>query len=113
MRNAELKDRRRSALLPPVLCYHRIGGPVELGVTRVARSSFARQMNALARAGWRTLTLAEFSQRVTHPTSRIPHLECLLSFDDGYASLGEHVYPVLDDVGFTATTFLITDYVGR
>jgi len=29
----------------------------------------------------------------------------LLSFDDGYASLAEHVYPVLADVGFTATTF--------
>ena len=113
MRSAELKDQRRSALLPPVLCYHRIGGPVELGVTRVARSTFARQMNALAYAGWRTLTLAEFSQRVTHPASRIPHPEFLLSFDDGYASLGEHVYPVLADVGFTATTFLITDYVGR
>jgi len=36
-----------------------------------------------------------------------------LTFDDGYASLAEHVYPILADVGFTATTFLITDYVGR
>jgi peptidoglycan/xylan/chitin deacetylase (PgdA/CDA1 family) len=86
---------------------------LELGVTRVARSSFARQMKTLARAGWRTLTLAEFSQRVAHPASRIPHPEFLLSFDDGYASLAEHVYPILADVGFTATTFLITDYVGR
>ena len=102
-----------AAALPPVLCYHRVGGPLELGVTRVARSTFARQMNALARAGWRTLTLPEFSQRVTHPASRIPHPEFLLSFDDGYASLAEHVYPVLADMGFTATTFLITDYVGR
>src|SRR5438128_468601 len=50
MRNAELKDQCRSALRPPVLCYHRVGGPLELGVTRVPRSSFARQMNALARA---------------------------------------------------------------
>ena len=98
---------------PPVLCYHRVGGPLELGVTRVGRSTFARQMNALAHAGWRTLTLTEFSQRVTYPASRIPHPEFLLSFDDGYASLAEHVYPVLADVGFTATTFLITDYVGR
>jgi peptidoglycan/xylan/chitin deacetylase (PgdA/CDA1 family) len=113
MRNAELNDPRRSAFLPPVLCYHRIGGPAELGVTRVARSIFARQMTTLARAGWRTLTLAEFSQRVTHPASRISHPEFLLSFDDGYASLAEHVYPLLADVGFTATTFLITDYVGQ
>jgi peptidoglycan/xylan/chitin deacetylase (PgdA/CDA1 family) len=95
---------------PPVLCYHRIGGPLELGVTRVGRSVFARQMTALARAGWRTLSLAEFaSRRTAHGVQRT----FLLTFDDGYAALGEHAYPVLADLGFTATTFLITDYVGK
>src|SRR5437879_6957147 len=112
MRNAELRDQRRSALLPPVLCYHRIGGPVELGVTRIAGAVFARQMNTLARAGWRTLTLDGFASNV----QRGVVASCnafLLSFDDGYASLAEHVYPLLAEVGFTATTFLVTDYVGR
>jgi peptidoglycan/xylan/chitin deacetylase (PgdA/CDA1 family) len=115
MRSAELKDKGRSPLLPPVLCYHRIGGPAELGVTRVARSTFAGQMNALVRAGWRTLTLDEFAERLRpgYSAFHTPHSAFLLTFDDGYASLAEHVYPLLADVGFTATTFLITDYVGR
>lgn len=95
---------------PPVLCYHRIGGPLELGVTRVGRSVFARQMTELAKAGWRTLSLDEFaSPRTAHCAPRT----FLLTFDDGYASLAEHAYPVLADLGFTATTFLITDYVGK
>ena len=55
--------------LPPVICYHRIGGPLELGVTRVTRAVFARQMHALARAGWRTVTLREFA---THVQRRVP-----------------------------------------
>jgi peptidoglycan/xylan/chitin deacetylase (PgdA/CDA1 family) len=93
---------------PPVLCYHRIGGPLELGVTRVGRSVFARQMTALARSGWRTLTLDEFGAAA--PGARRTFL---LTFDDGYASLADHAYPVLADLGFTATTFLITDYVGK
>jgi peptidoglycan/xylan/chitin deacetylase (PgdA/CDA1 family) len=97
---------------PPVLCYHRVGGPLELGVTRVGRSTFARHMKALARAGWRTLTLNEFASNVQRGVVASPNT-LLLSFDDGYASLAEHVYPVLADMGFTATTFLITDYVGR
>jgi len=115
MRNAELKDQRRSALQPPVLCYHRIGGPAELGVTRVAKSVFARQMTTLARAGWKTLTLDQFAERLRpgHSAFRTPHSAFLLTFDDGYASLAEHVYPFLADVGFAATTFLVTDYVGR
>ncbi len=96
--------------VPPVLCYHRIGGPLELGVTRLGRSVFARQMTALARAGWRTLALTEFAGlRTAHGAPRT----FLLTFDDGYASLAEHAYPVLADLGFTATTFLITDYVGK
>lgn len=93
---------------PPVLCYHRIGGPLELGVTRVGRSVFARQMTALARAGWQTLTLDEFSRTTPHTPRTF-----LLTFDDGYASLAQNGYPVLADLGFTATTFLITDHVGK
>ncbi len=97
--------------MPPVLCYHRIGGPLELGITRVARSVFARQMTGLARAGWRTMTLDEVAAVGTHaprPTHRL-----FLTFDDGYASLAEIAYPVLADLGFTATTFLVTDFVGQ
>jgi len=110
-----------AAVTPSVLCYHRIGGPLELGVTRVGRSVFARQMAALARAGWRTMTLQEFALRrdvvgAQHAAplhDRTTPCEFLLTFDDGYASLAEHAYPVLEDVGFTATTFVITDYVGK
>lgn len=96
--------------LVPVLCYHRIGGPLELGVTRVGRSVFARQMTALARADWRTLTLSEFANDSRPHAARRTFL---LTFDDGYASLAEYAFPVLADLGFTATTFLITDYVGK
>ncbi len=74
-----------AALTTPVLCYHRIGGPLELGVTRVGRSVFARQMTALARAGWKTLTLEQYAscRRADVPTCKA----FLLTFDDGYASL--------------------------
>jgi peptidoglycan/xylan/chitin deacetylase (PgdA/CDA1 family) len=115
MRIAELMGEVRPAARPPVLCYHRVGGELELGITRVAKSVFARQMKTLARAGWKTLTLDQFAERLQPGYSpfRSPHSAFLLTFDDGYASLAEHVYPVLADMGFTATTFLITDYVGR
>ena len=101
---------RDAGVTPPVLCYHRIGGPLELGVTRVGRSVFERQMRSLGSAGWRTLTLSEFADpRTAHHSPRT----FLLTFDDGYASLAEHAYPVLERLGFTATTFVITDFIGR
>src|SRR5205807_1526981 len=61
MRIAELMGEVPPAARPPVLCYHRVGGQLELGVTRVAKSVFARQMTTLARAGWKTLTLDQFA----------------------------------------------------
>ena len=98
--------------LPPVLCYHRIGGVLELGVTRVAQSVFGRQMATLARAGWRTLTLDEFASRRQRGVVAPCH-EFLLTFDDGYASLADQAYPIVAEAGFTATTFLVTDHIGR
>lgn len=97
----------------PILCYHRIGGPPELGVTRVSRAVFERQMTALARDGWRTVGLEEFARHVRARHGVPLHgREFLLTFDDGYASLADHAYPILEHLGFTATTFLITDFVG-
>lgn len=103
---------------PPVLCYHRIGGPLELGITRVSQRVFARQMTALAKRGWRTLTIEQYQQAASpylFPVSRLfsDGKDFLLTFDDGHASLAENAYPVLADLGFTATTFLVTDYIGR
>src|SRR5690348_7983316 len=65
-------------------------------------------MTALARDGWRTLTLAEYAA-TPHSVPRT----VLLSFDDGYASLADFAYPLLAELGFTATTFLVTDFVGK
>ena len=95
-----------------MLCYHRVGGPLELGVTRLSRRVFERQMRALAAAGWRTLTLGAFLARCHDPAAGSDR-ELLLTFDDGYASLADRVYPLLAELGLTATTFLITDFVGR
>ncbi len=102
-------------MTPPVLCYHRVGGPLELGVTRVSPKVFRRQMHSLAKAGWKTLSLAEFTAALRPAQSAIrnPQSAFLLSFDDGYQELADHAYPVISEVGFTATTFLITDYIGR
>jgi peptidoglycan/xylan/chitin deacetylase (PgdA/CDA1 family) len=96
-----------------VLCYHRIGGPLEIGVTRVSPAVFRRQMEALARDGWRTLTLVEYESRLACPLSPVARPEVLITFDDGDAGLARHAYPVLADLGYTAITFLVTDFVGR
>lgn len=97
-------------MIPPILCYHKIDPRFELGFTQLEPLVFRRQMEALARAGRRTLVgkelLAALGQG-SDPTALV------LTFDDGYAALGEHAFPVVVDHGFRALVFVITDYVGR
>ena len=99
-------------MLPPVLCYHKIERRRELGVTRLSPQKFAAQVHALAAAGWRGLTLGEFSAIVAG--RRAPgERELLITFDDAYRGLRDYAFPVLREARFGAACFVITDYAGR
>ena len=98
--------------LPLILCYHKVERRRELGVTRLSPRRFARQMERLARDGWRALTLDELlacarGERVPGP------LDVAVTFDDAYRGLRDHAFPVLAALGFPAVCFAITDYAGR
>ena len=38
---------------------------------------------------------------------------CVVTFDDGYETVYREAFPVLEELGFTATVFLITGYCGK
>jgi peptidoglycan/xylan/chitin deacetylase (PgdA/CDA1 family) len=121
------------AVFPPILCYHKVDARRELGVTRVAPRVFRRQMEALANAGVRTLGSADLEHVLAggtlaghaatapapgpSPLTPRPSLalgpSVVLTFDDGYAALAEHAFPVLADLGLKALVFVVTDFVGR
>jgi len=99
-------------MIPPVLCYHKIERRRELGVTRLSPRRFAAQIQALARAGWRGVSLNEFGAAVRGERAA-GNRELLVTFDDAYRGLRDHAFPVLRDAGFGAACFVITDYAGR
>ncbi len=98
--------------LPPILCYHKVEARHELGVTRIGPRRFARQIERLARGGWRTITLAEVIA-CARGERAVGARELGITFDDAYRGLREHAFPVLAAHGFCATCFVITDYAGR
>lgn len=95
-----------------MLAWHKVERRRELGVTRVSPRRFARQIERLARAGWRTLTLHEVIACAMGERMPAPN-ELAITFDDAYRGLREHAFPVLEAHGFRATCFVITDYAGR
>lgn len=98
-----------SAAVPPILCYHKVDTRFELGFTQLEPRVFRRQMETLARLGYRSLGSAELLHAGTPTDPRA----VVITFDDGYASLSRFAFPILADLGFTALVFVITDYVGR
>src|SRR3954470_19072857 len=96
-------------VIPPVLCYHKIERRRELGVTRLSPRRFTAQIQAMARAGWRALSLRDFA--ATARGERRPlDRELLITFDDAYRGLRDFAFPVLRDAGFAAVCFVITDF---
>jgi peptidoglycan/xylan/chitin deacetylase (PgdA/CDA1 family) len=96
--------------LVPVLVYHNIGrearGRLVLGV-----DAFTEQMKYLKAHGYRVVSVTEFVEWL-HLRKQLPKKTVVLTFDDGYRSFREYAYPVLKELGFTATLFVYTDYVG-
>jgi len=97
--------------VPPILCYHKVDTRFELGFTQLEPRVFRRQMETLARLGYRSLGAAELLHAVGSPADGQPAV--VITFDDGYASLSRFAFPVLADLGLRALVFVITDYVGR
>ena len=96
--------------LVPILCYHNLDRQAK-GRLVLAASSFEEQMRYLKREGYRVVSLREFVEFMSFKR-QLPRKSVVLTFDDGYRSFKEFAYPVLKELGFTATLFVYTDYVG-
>ena len=96
--------------LVPILVYHNLDRQPKGRLVQSA-ASFEQQMRYIKAQGFRTVTLAEFLE-FTRLNRQLPRRSVVLTFDDGYRSFKQFAHPVLKELGFTATLFVYTDYVG-
>src|SRR5438132_9854189 len=68
-------------------------------------------MRYLKNEGYRPITMGEFLE-FTRMGRQLPKKAVVLTFDDGYKSFKLFAYPLLKELGFSATLFVYTDYVG-
>jgi peptidoglycan/xylan/chitin deacetylase (PgdA/CDA1 family) len=94
----------------PILTYHNLGEQAK-GRLVLAAASFREQMQYLKTNGYRVVSLGDFVE-FTRLGRQLPQKAVVLTFDDGYHSFKDFAYPVLKDLGFTATLFIYTDWVG-
>lgn len=97
-----------------ILVYHKISD-LELGVDafwNVPPSLFAQHMAYLAEKRFKVLSLEQLLAYI-RLKRQLPENSVVLTFDDGYASVYRHAYPLLKRYGFPATVFLTGRYTGR
>ena len=76
----------------------------------VSPATFANQMRQLRSAGYRAVSLEQAVQALQ--SDAVDEKMVVVTFDDGYQDFYQNAFPVLSECQFTATVFLITDYVG-
>lgn len=92
----------------PVLMYHHIT-PAG-GMIAATPQVFEAQIAALARAGYQSLSAAQFAAYLAG--AQVPEKSVLITFDDGYLNNWVHAHPILRRHGMRAVLFLITGLIG-
>jgi peptidoglycan/xylan/chitin deacetylase (PgdA/CDA1 family) len=94
----------------PILVYHNLG-PQSKGRLTIGVATFEEQMRYLKKQGYRVISLSEFLEFASL-RRQLPRKSVVLTFDDGWKPFREFAYPILKELGFTATLFIYSDFVG-
>lgn len=111
-----LKERNRGGIFEdgyqriPILCYHRFDVGEKSSMNTPPRI-FDQQMKYLKENGYRVISAEDLLGFLTYQR-QIPKKSVLITIDDGYKSVYQTAWPILNKYGFTATLFVYTSYVG-
>jgi peptidoglycan/xylan/chitin deacetylase (PgdA/CDA1 family) len=100
----------------PILMYHYVSQPppnadVYRNDLSVTPAQFESHVQALQDAGYQSIPLADLVSYLATGQPELPGKSVVLTFDDGYVDNYENALPVLQKYSFTATIFVITDFV--
>ena len=99
----------------PILMYHYISEPPSSANKirenlSVPPSEFEAHLQYLKNNGYHTISLHQLLLNLTRGEP-LPQKPIILTFDDGYRDNYENAFPLLQKYGFTATFFLITNFI--
>jgi peptidoglycan/xylan/chitin deacetylase (PgdA/CDA1 family) len=111
-------DTQDRDLYAPILMYHYISNPPadadkyrkELSVSP---ENFRKQMQWLKDNGYEALTLDRLVYKLAIGKPNLPTKTVFLTFDDGYVDNYEIAFPILKEMGFKGTFFILTTFADR
>ena len=92
----------------PILAYHKIQNTFDFSATYVTPAKFETQLKYLADSGYRSISLHDYVNNKNTIGKRV-----IFTFDDAYATVFKNAFPLLSKYKFTASIFVITQFVGK
>lgn len=109
-------DVAKLVLHVPILMYHRIVPYAQAGDARpglvVPPQTFAAQLDALERAGWRTITAAQLADDIDRGVAPPPKT-FVITIDDGWDDGYTYALPILQAHGDLATYYVIASRINH
>ena len=98
----------------PILMYHQVSDKPHTNYLdyTVTIKAFKAQMNILKLLGYKTINLDNF-YNCRSGQDILPPRPIIITFDDGMREAIDNCIPILVNLGFSATFFMPTKYVGR
>ena len=100
----------------PILMYHRIVPATEAGNSLASMwiepGLFRAQLTKLHDAGWTSITLAQLASAM-RAGKRVPARTFAITIDDGWADGYSYAFPIMRDLRYRATYFVITNRIGE
>ncbi len=99
----------------PILMYHHIAEAGEGEPNSeyfVSPANFREQITYLAENGYQTIHLEDLHAALTNGTE-LPEKPVLITLDDGSLDQYENAFPVLQEFNFSATFFIIPDFIDQ
>lgn len=99
----------------PILMYHYVSEPpagandIRRGLS-ITPATFENHLRLLKTNGYHTISLHQLMLHLTRGEP-LPEKPIVLTFDDGYRDNYENAFPLLQKYGYTATFFLITNFI--
>jgi len=95
-----------------ILAYHHVERRILPTIARVLPDTFYWQLQYLETQGLYPCTLSNLVENI-FPCRNSSQQTVALTFDDGFQCFYDYVYPYLEEKNFSATIFVITEYVGK
>lgn len=99
-------------VLFPILLYHHVmpvnGNNSQYAVTV---DQFKAQMDWMKENGYQTIKVQDMVDAI-HNGKSLPNKPFIVTFDDGNVDIFNYAYPILEELGFTATMYLIEEAIG-